>query len=94
MENFINEQFYDILVNRIKSEIKIALKEDSVLSSKFRNPITNELNPNDNLHVNNNNTLIDALKSEIDFLRNEVASKNKIIELLIKDCNIYKKYQQ
>ena len=84
-EHLTNEQFNDILINRIKSEVKNALIESKVY-------VDNTINNDASLHkpiIDRYDTLIDTLKSEISFLRNAVASKNKIIELLISDNKVH-----
>ena len=45
------------------------------------------MNDRNSIKTSNNDLLIDVLKDEIDFLRNELASKINIIELLIKEKN-------
>ena len=42
----------------------------------------------------NNDSLITSLKSEIDFLRKEILSKDKIIELIIKDKPVSNQLKQ
>ena len=74
--------FKDLIKHQVKHELNL-------LSIKSNN--VNEFNPNDtnDFHKSKGCTkLIDSLNSEIDFLRKEVASKDKIIELLIKDKGI------
>ena len=85
MENFVNDKFYEILVNRIKSEITLALTERNLLSVNSDDSIL--------LSVNSNNAvkqdaLITALNDEITFLRNEILSEDKIIELIIKERSV------
>ena len=78
-QTFIDEKFYNIFTERIKSEVNDAVKNHLEL--------LNVNNPNSDRVINNTDqkTLIDTLNSEITFLRNELNSKDKIIELLIKD---------
>ena len=91
IESFINEKFNHVLLNKIKSEIVSALSDKSFLDNVKRiNSGDNDNTPNSLKDANpiitsNNDLLIEVLKDEINFLRNELASKNKIIELIIKD---------
>ena len=76
----IDERFYSILINKIKSEVKLALSE-----SQHNETIQNVKYINNKNEVNLKEDLITTLKEEITFLRNEMASKDKIIDLMIKD---------
>ena len=99
LEKFINDKFYETLVNRIKSEITLALTEHNLLSMNSDENIllsTNDL-VKQNLNCNklrDNDALITALNDEITFLRKEILSKDKIIELVIKErsSNNYARY--
>lgn len=83
MFEYIDDKFYEIVLNRIKIEVK--------------SEVTNEINrlcDNDNSldtklssrhEIAKTDIIADILKAEIDFLKNEIASKNKIIETLLKD---------
>ena len=85
-EYLITEKLHKMVKDLIKHQVKHEL---NLLSIKSNN--VNEFNPNDtnDFHKSKGCTkLIDSLNSEIDFLRKEVASKDKIIELLIKDKGI------
>ena len=97
-ENLIQEKLHETLLNRTKVEVKRAFSELNVAEVSV-----NELsksNPSDitQIHVQesaecgpdngNDNILINALKSEITFWRNEVNSKDEIIKLQISDTNI------
>ena len=93
IETFINDKFCDVLLNKIKSEIKLTLNE----RSEFNNPVNRNSDDGSELNLENdykaiknptNDLLIEVLKEEIAFLRSELTSKNKIIELLIKDKHI------
>ena len=89
LESFIHDKFYEVLINRIKTEVKheieITLDKCNLLSAKSDK--SNCFNVDESLSLNkkDNNELIESLKSEIAFLRNEIASKDKIIEMVIKD---------
>ena len=99
MEKFINDKFYETLVNRIKSEITLAQTEHNLLSMNSDENIllsTNDL-VKQNLNCNklrDNDALITALNDEITFLGKETLSKDKIIELVIKErsSNNYARY--
>lgn len=75
MENinkFIDDKFYEILINRIKMEVKneinMLVNNDCLLDGKvFKHEI------------------IDILKTELDTLKNELKSKDMIIDMLIKE---------
>ena len=85
---FIDKEFYSTLINRMKLEVKNEIK--NVLNA-------NELNlniPKDMTNDVNNDSLITSLKSEIDFLRKEILSKDKIIELIIKDKPVSNQLKQ
>ena len=83
LEKFINDEFYVTLINRIKSEVKMAINEHTLLNEKTTNPLSDKFNIISNKD-DNNAILINSLKSEIDFLRTEIQSKDKIIEIIIK----------
>ena len=92
LKSYINDKFYETLINKVKSKVKIAV--DTKFNKKTllsRNHELNELNiisVNADNHVTYNNTndvLINTLNSEIKFLRDEVSSKDTIIRLLIND---------
>lgn len=92
VESFINEQFYETLTNKITLEVKRAVEYE--FNTKLSNFDINRLSMDGSHHVKecnrNNDDLIDTLKSEILFLRKEMTSKDKIIELLINDRNYTK----
>ena len=78
VKEFIDNKLYSTLIDRIKREVKNEIKNalnSNQLNADIRNDIVND----------NNDSLITSLKSEIDFLRNELLSKDKIIEMIIKD---------
>ena len=86
LHEFIDEKFHTILSNKIKSEVKLALNElinhDFIQNIQHNNNSSNGFNLKENKSMDD---LISTLKEEIDFLRNEVVSKDKIIELMRKD---------
>ena len=94
---YINENFYDTIMNKIKVEVKSAIdlelneKNISLRSNLGFNNITeNNINKN-----SDTDALIITFHSDIAFLRNEVSSKDTIIKLLIKNradsnCNTNK----
>ena len=85
--NYLNDEFYDILIKRIKSEVSSALTELNArtISTDINNSLTFQQESNNTKTDNNNNILIAALNDEIKFLRSEINSKDTIIELLIKE---------
>ena len=87
IEQFINAQFYETLILRVKTEVKLAV--ETLLSEK--NLSIKKKVSNDNIQIGNDSNkdiLIDSLNSEIQFLRSELASKNTIIEIMVKDNSI------
>ena len=83
VKEFIDNKFYSTIIDRIKHEVKNELK--NVLNLNELNVSTPKVIQNDS-----NDILINTLKSEIEFLRNDILSKDKIIEMLIKEkprCN-------
>ena len=84
LEEFINESFYETLINKIKEEIKIAVKDE--LYNKFDLITKNTKNKEID-----NERLITQLHKEIDYLKQDLLSKNTIINDLLKgreDINI------
>lgn len=77
--NFINDKFYETLINRIKLEVKHAinlmLNNNSINSERLSIPDNNK----------DTNDIISILKDELQFLKDELSSKDKIIEMIIKD---------
>jgi len=75
--NYINDKFYNSLINIIKTEVKNECKtliNNQMLNTQVENPVKKT-----------DNDIVNSLKSEIEFLRSELTSKSKVIELLIKD---------
>ena len=100
LESFIDEKFHETLISLIKTHVKqefILLTKNKLLSPMITK--SNELSANDvvisndmDANVNKimeSKNLVDSLKSEVEFLRNEDASKDKIIELLITEKSHY-----
>ena len=91
VEEYINEKFYEVIINKIKEEVKntvnAELKTNLLLSQNYNSNDLRAININDTNEMNKteNDALIDALRSEITFLRNEMSSKDTIIKLLIND---------
>ena len=84
-KDIIDDSFYDIPVDRIKSEVQITLNNQLK---------RNVVNVNDYSLINHQNfikekdtlnELIVILNLEVEFLHKELDSKDKIIELLVKD---------
>ena len=84
LHEFIDDSFYSTLIRKIKSEVKLAMHEfvnhDAIQNLKYTNE-KNETSLKDKCLAD----LITTLKDQITFLRNEIQSKDKIIELTIKD---------
>ena len=92
LKSYINDKFYETLINKIKSEVKIAVytefNKKTLLSRNLQLNELNTISVNADNHVTYNNTndvLINTLNSEIKFLRDEISSKDTIIRLLIND---------
>ena len=91
-ESYKDKSFYSALLSDVKLEVKNALDEAQISC------ITNAVNSDITSHVLNksqqpyqkdyHDQLIDALNSEIHFLRKELLSKDTIIKLLISDKSI------
>ena len=90
IQEFIDDKFYAILINKIKLEVKLALtdaiKHECIQNIKHDNNNNNNNKDNNNRNeINIKDELISTLKDEINFLRNEIVSKDKVIEIMIKD---------
>ena len=81
-EAFINHRFQEIVNSSIKSQVKGELQ--NLLSDTTINSLNSSNKTN---YTECNERFIKSLMSEIDFLRKELLSKDKIIELLIIDKN-------
>ena len=80
LQEFIDDKFFEVLKNNIKSEV-----ENQVLSLFNKHNVIhkNSFNiPDDKI---DNNEIITILKNELEFLKNEIASKDKIINMLLED---------
>ena len=77
------------MFNRIKDEVNLAVnKKLNLLSVNSFKPLSNVNHLQHHAKdcvSNHNDLLIKTLNSEIQFLRDELASKNKIIEMIIND---------
>ena len=82
LHEFIDDSFYSTLIKKIKSEVKLAMHE--FVNHDAIQKYTNEKNET-SLKDKCLPDLITTLKDQITFLRNEIQSKDKIIELMIKD---------
>ena len=84
LHEFIDYSFYSTLIKKIKSEVKLAMHEfvnhDAIQNLKYTNE-KKETSLKDKCLPD----LITTLKDQVTFLRNEIQSKDKIIELMIKD---------
>ena len=87
IDQYINAQFYETLITRIKTEVNLAVETKFLLSEQSVLCRNNNHTSSDNNYTvkGENDTLINSFNSEIAFLRSELASKNKIIEMMIKD---------
>ena len=90
LENFINEQFYATIINRIKSEVSIAVKSE-IKHSKLNELIVisdDELNKtkefDDKYKLMEDNKILNA---EIKLLRTDLLHKDEIIKNLRNDVN-------
>ena len=89
VDEFINNKNYETLLNSIKCEVKLAVNTELNflgITSKTIS-LNNKVISNDSKDVfkNINDLLLKTLNNEISFLRQELASKDKIIEMLITD---------
>ena len=85
---FIHQKFYETLINRIKEEVNTAVKLEFKLCNEQSNvDELNIVNKSIECDVNKEDKLHNALISEITFLRNQLASKDSIIKMLINDRN-------
>ena len=72
LKDFIDDKFYTIVVNKTKTEVKIALNESLHKTTVNNSEISDK-------------EIISTLKKDIESLRNQIDTKDRIIELLIKD---------
>ena len=79
---YIDDKFYETLNKIIKSEVASCVK-----SQLTNYNLLSETEPtNYKTHANkDNDCLITALRREVDFLKKEMSSKDKIIEMLLSD---------
>ena len=80
---FIDESFNEILLNKIKTEVKSVLNTElnNLLKDSNWQKIIKVTEPKEN----NNDLLINSLNDEIAFLRRELESKDCIIKLLVNE---------
>ena len=83
LHEFIDERFYSTLINRIISEVQIALNE--VINNDLIVIRSNDKNEPVSKGNKSSQDLITVLMDEVKFLRNELTSEDKIIELMVKD---------
>ena len=92
--NLIDDKFYTILVNKIKSEVKLALND--IFNGNTIKEVNDAIIKDGNYkkESNVNDVLIITLREEIKFLRDELKSKDKIVQLIIQEkgnqCNVKK----
>ena len=96
LRNLIDDKFYTILVNKIKSEVKLALND--IFNGNTIKEVNDAIIKDGNYkkESNVNDVLIITLREEIKFLHDELKSKDKIVQLIIQEkgnqCNVKKKY--
>ena len=86
LESFVNEEFYSVIINRIKLEVNVAVEkalEAIPLPAVHDTKIYEE--SEFKLKDNKQKTLIENLNKQIEFLQNELVNKNEIIKTLIND---------
>ena len=89
LESFINEEFYSVIINRIKLEVNVAVEkalEANSLPAVHDTKIYEE--SEFKLKDNKQKTLIENLNKQIEFLQNELVNKNEIIKTLINDKSV------
>ena len=90
VETFINDEFYSVIINRIKVEVNIAL-ENALKENSLPAVNQTKINDNsesmmkDNVHKD---MLIEQLNKQIELFQNELGNKNEIIKTLINDKTI------
>lgn len=91
LENFINEQFYTTIINRIKSEVNIAVKTEIKHSKLNELIVISDDEVNKTKELEEKNKLIEnnkTLNAEIKLLRTELLHKDEIINNLRNVNNI------
>ena len=94
LESFIDDNCYKVLINRIKDEVKLAVKDEFALLNRKSNvnelsdkPDVNDFTETLECPENANDQLLNTLRSEILFLREELLSKDKIIGMILDERN-------
>ena len=70
--------YYARIKSQVKQELEVLLSDENLLSINLK------LNK-DAKHIDWNDHRLTTLQSEVDFLRNEILTKNKIIEMILVD---------
>ena len=83
LNEFINNKFYETLINRIKVEVSSCV--ESKLMELNRSSVQSTHNDSVVVNENTNYLQINELNKELDSLRNELKSKNEIISTLMKE---------
>ena len=65
--------------SQVKQELEVLLSEENLLSINLKR------NKDAKYNDSNDHRLLTTLQSEVDFLRNEILTKNKIIEMILVD---------
>ena len=76
-EHLLNENFHETLMNKIKQEVKNAIKAET--SNTMTSVNVRETN------IKHANDLVNILLSQITFLKDELKSKDYIIKMLLND---------
>lgn len=82
LQTFIDDKFFNLIHDKIILEVDYAIKRE--LASLKSVCVSSDCSENLK-SISEKDVLIDTLNSDIDFLRNEVINKDKIIEILIKE---------
>ena len=85
LENFINESFYNTLINKIKDEVKIAVFNELSEVNNLKTVNSDRYTNNCAKECNCNPYIIETLNKHVDFLQKELSSKDTIINMLIND---------
>lgn len=80
--DYINDKFYESLKNMIKVEVKSEVKTQ--LNNNNKHLLNAKHCDTPSIHIPDNE-IITTLTSQVEFLKNELLSKEKTIDLLLKD---------
>ena len=90
VKQVINDRFYQVLRDMIKKEVVESLQNSDKhstirISEQEKAFVDDDILMQSHVKHDVKDILIESLKSDIEFLRSEIRSKDKIIELIIKD---------